>query len=101
MGSLTLTEGSALVVQLNGSAAGTGYDQVVVTGSVALNGAALDATRLAGYLPAAGTEFTLIDNDEAEDVTGTFAGLAEGDDSTCPDSTSASATLAGPAMTWS
>jgi len=75
-GSLALASGATFGVQLNGTAAGTQYDRVNVTGAVNLGGATLVVTL--GFAPAVGTIFTLIDNDAADAVTGTFAGLAEG-----------------------
>jgi PKD repeat protein len=65
--------------ELNGTAAGTGYDQLVVRGAVTLNaGATLLPTLGSGFNPAAGSTFTIIDNDGTDAVSGTFAGLAEG-----------------------
>ena len=63
-GSLTLKSGDTFAVQLNGTAAGTGYDQVMVTGSVNLGGATLTATRASGFVPPNGTPFVLISNDD-------------------------------------
>jgi Ca2+-binding RTX toxin-like protein len=45
---------------------------------VALGGAILDLSLLAGFVPAVGTAFTIVDNDGSDAVSGTFAGLAEG-----------------------
>ena len=71
---------SSFVVELNGDAAGTGYDQLVVdVGPVDLGNATLDASRLSSFVPAAGTSFTIIDNTTALAVSGTFDGLAEGE----------------------
>ena len=67
-----------LAADLNGTAAGTGYDQVAVTGSVNLTGATLTTTVAPGFTPAGNTQFTLVANDGTDPVTGTFAGLAEG-----------------------
>src|SRR5207253_1724260 len=53
-----------------------GYDQINVAGSVNLSGATL--TGSVGFAPAAGTTFTIINNDGSDAVTGTFSGLAEG-----------------------
>lgn len=74
-GSLTLASGSMLIEELAG--AGT-YDRIVVTGTVSLSGAILHTTLLSGYIPAVGTSLTIIDNDGADAVMGTFNGLAEG-----------------------
>src|SRR5262249_47747523 len=70
---LPLAPGSSFVVQLDGPTAGAGYDQVAVSGAVALNGATLDASL--GFSPAPGETFVLIDNDGSDPVSGTFAGL--------------------------
>jgi hypothetical protein len=49
-----------------------------VTGSVTLAGVALNVTLPADFTAAAGTVYTLIDNDGNDPISGTFAGLAEG-----------------------
>src|SRR5437667_308654 len=64
------------VVELNGTTAGSGYDQLSVTGTVNLRGAALTGTM--GFSPPTGTTFTIINNDGADAIVGTFAGLPEG-----------------------
>jgi autotransporter-associated beta strand protein len=63
-------------VELNGTTAGTQYDQLNVTGTVALGGAALNVS--IGYVPAPGDAFTVIANNSADAVTGTFASLPDG-----------------------
>ncbi len=75
-GNLALASGSTYSVELNGANVGTQYDQTNVTGTVDLGGSTLSIS--AGYVPAIGTAFTLINNDDADAVTGTFNGLAEG-----------------------
>jgi hypothetical protein len=75
---LTVTGGVAgtgLTVNLNGTAAGTQYDQLRVTGAVNLSGP-LAVT--AGNAAALGDTFVILDNDGADAVTGTFAWLPEG-----------------------
>jgi autotransporter-associated beta strand protein len=67
--------GSDFNIEINGSAAGGGYDQLMVFGTNTLGGA-LNVTVGGGFAPAEGEEFTIIFNDNAENVTGTFAGLA-------------------------
>jgi len=67
---------SDFFVELNGPAAGTGYDQVKVRGFVALSNATLHATL--GFQSAISNSFTIIDNDGSEAVTNTFNGLAQG-----------------------
>jgi autotransporter-associated beta strand protein len=64
-----------LNVEINGPAAGTGYDRVNVTGTVGLgNTLVLSGT----YVPVAGDQFILIDNDGADPVGGSFPGFFEG-----------------------
>ena len=77
-GSLVLTSGSELDIELNGTNPGTGHDQMKVTaGPVDLGGATLVLSALGGYRPTAGDQFTIINNQGADPVIGTFAGLAE------------------------
>ena len=66
-----------LSVQLNGTTAGTQYDRLNVTGTVALAGT-LNVTLGVGYTPAIGDAFTILTNDSTEAITGTFNGLGEG-----------------------
>ncbi len=76
-GSLALTSGSTLTANVNGTTPGSEHDQYIVTGSVSLGGATLDAFGTITSAP--GDTIVLIDNDLADPVTGTFAGLANGD----------------------
>jgi hypothetical protein len=66
-----------LRVELNGSAAGQ-YDQVAVNGTVTLGGAFLSTITGSGFAPAQTDVLTLIDNDGADAVSGTFFGLPQG-----------------------
>ena len=75
--SITLAAGSSFVVRLNGPAAGTGYDQLQVTGTVNLGGATLSASLRPAYLPTLGTAFTIITSTDT--LSGTFAGHPDGD----------------------
>ncbi|BBO36057.1 right-handed parallel beta-helix repeat-containing protein [Lacipirellula parvula] len=75
-GNLALSADDTLVIELNGTSATTNYDNFVVNGSVALNGATLDLSR--GFAPAPGDSFVIAGNDGLDPVNGTFAGLAEG-----------------------
>jgi RHS repeat-associated protein len=77
-GDLMVAPGGTVRAQINGPLAGTGYDQLDVTGSVDLGAAALDAHLGAGFAPATGSQFVLVANDGADPVSGAFAGLAEG-----------------------
>ena len=76
--SLALAVGTALQIEIAGTTAGTGYDQLVVApgGTVALGGATLGLS--ASFAPPADTVLTIVDNRGSQPVTGTFAGLAEG-----------------------
>ena len=68
-------QNGTLSLELNGTVVGSGYDQVNVAGTVSLTGA-LAAT--VGFTPANGTLFFIVNNDNADAVTGNFAGLAQG-----------------------
>ncbi|MEI6143273.1 MAG: hypothetical protein WCP85_28605, partial [Mariniphaga sp.] len=71
--SLGFGSDSPLKVNINGSTVDTQYDQLKVTGTVDLSGAALTLT--GSYTPIGGNVFTIV---SATTVTGTFTGLAEG-----------------------
>lgn len=75
-GNLTLGLNSSLDVEINGETAGTDYDQLVVTGTVQLDGGALNVTF--GITPEAGDSFVIISNDGTDAVTGAFNGFAQG-----------------------
>ncbi|WP_277344301.1 Ig-like domain-containing protein, partial [Metapseudomonas otitidis] len=75
-GNLTLASGSTLALDINGATAGTGYDRVVVNGTVDVSGATLAVTH--GYAAGSGDSYTVIVNDAADAVTGTFSGVSEG-----------------------
>jgi hypothetical protein len=68
--------GATYLVDINGTAVGTEYDQTNVTGLVILNGATLLLNLR--FTPNAGSEFTIINNDLGDMVIGTFDGLSEG-----------------------
>ena len=55
------------------------YDRLVVTGTVNLGGSRLNLSLAQLYKPVAGHTLTILSNDLTDAVTGTFAGLAEGD----------------------
>ncbi len=76
-GNLTLGSDDKLTATIGGLNASSGYGNILVTGTVALGGAQLDLSRTFATFPA--SQFTLIDNDgNADQVSGTFAGLSEG-----------------------
>lgn len=64
---------STFDVELNGTALGSGYDRLAVTGALTLASPVLNVTR--GFLPTAGTVFTIAT--AAGGVGGTFAGLPD------------------------
>jgi fibronectin-binding autotransporter adhesin len=64
--------------EIGGATACSEYDQMKVTGTVDLTGGTLTSSLYNSYIPKAGEVYTIIDNDAADAVTGTFAGLAEG-----------------------
>ena len=71
-----MASGTTFYAEINGPNVGSQYDQVNVTGTVSLGGATLNPTL--GFAPTTGQQFTIINNDGADAVTGTFAGLPEG-----------------------
>ncbi|WP_145448519.1 beta strand repeat-containing protein, partial [Gimesia panareensis] len=75
-GDLILNADDTLDIEVNGATPGSGFDQFVVSGTVDLGGAALNL--IDGYDPVDGDEFTLIQNNGVNPVTGTFPGLPEG-----------------------
>jgi autotransporter-associated beta strand protein len=75
-GSVTFSTGSTFAVTLNGTTAGTDYDQLSVIGKVNLAGATLSVNL--AFTPSIGGAFTLIQNDGIDAVVGTFAGLPQG-----------------------
>ncbi len=81
VGDLTLAAGADYMVEIvTGSQPGngaTGYDQTVVTGGVSLDGTnLLVEANLFGLVR--GQQLTIVANDGADPVLGTFAGLPEG-----------------------
>jgi fibronectin-binding autotransporter adhesin len=75
-GNVAFSTGSTYAVTLNGTTAGTGYDQLSVTGTVNLGSATLSVNL--AFTPAIGSAFILIQNDGTDAVVGTFAGLPQG-----------------------
>jgi fibronectin-binding autotransporter adhesin len=73
---LALTASANFVVELNGPNPGADYDQLLVRGTNQLGGAALNVS--VGFPPSEGDRFTIINNDGAEAIVGTFAGLPNG-----------------------
>ena len=75
-GSVAFATNSSLEVEMDGPAVGTGYDQLNVTGTVTLDNPNFDLALT--FVPAAGAEFIVINNDGADPIAGTFTGMAQG-----------------------
>ncbi len=69
--------GGTMAFDLTNSTPGTGHDQLAVNGTVTLSNPTLAIT-FPALIPANGTSFTIINNDGADAVSGTFAGLPQG-----------------------
>jgi autotransporter-associated beta strand protein len=65
-------------VDINGSAPGTGYDQLNVRGTNQLGGATLGLTVGPDFAPVEGDRLTILNNDGSDAIQGTFAGLPNG-----------------------
>ena len=81
-GNLTLGDvsfGQALVIfSISGPVAGTNYFPINVTGTVTLANARLAASLSSSFVPTRGEIYTIISNDGAGAVSGTFSGMPEG-----------------------
>ena len=75
-GDLKLDGNDIVDVEVNGTIAGTEYDQFIVNGDLALGGATLNL--IDGFDPADGDRFTLIQNNGINPVSGTFFDYPEG-----------------------
>lgn len=75
-GSVSLSQGSKLVLKIDGTAAGTQYGQLIAGGQIDLNNATLAINP--GFLPTAGTVFTIVKATGTSPITGQFAGLGQG-----------------------
>jgi fibronectin-binding autotransporter adhesin len=73
-GNLTLSAGAQYNVDINSATS----DQDNVTGTVNISGSTININTLAGFAPTAGAVLTVINNDAADAVTGTFTGMPEG-----------------------
>lgn len=75
---LGLSAGSPAVrIELGGTGAGTTYDQLVVLSAANLNGRVLDVDLINGFVPALGTQFSVLDDRFTGAITGTFSGLPQ------------------------
>ena len=78
-GSLNFTANGAYAVKIGGTTPGaSGHDQLNVTGAVNLNNARLAPIPWNGFRPAIGDSFTILRNDGADAVNGTFFNAPEG-----------------------
>jgi autotransporter-associated beta strand protein len=75
-GNLALYPSTFFLVDVNGAAPGSGYDQLQVNGVTALSNAVLSLSL--GFTPALGSTFTLLYHEGNEPIAGTFAGLPQG-----------------------
>ena len=75
-GNLSFGGSGTFTAQVNGEVAGTQADRLSVTGTVALGGATLSTS--GAITSSAGQVITIITNDGADAISGTFAGLTEG-----------------------
>ena len=71
---VTFNGAGTLAIRLNGSAAGTSYDQLNVTGNIDISSATLAVSL--GFLSNVSDKFTIVH--ATGTITGTFAGLSEG-----------------------
>jgi hypothetical protein len=80
VGNLTFNSGGVVAVTLDGTTAGSGYDQLITTstGTINLTNATLNVTLGSGFTPTSGTTFDILVNNGGSPITGTFAGLAQG-----------------------
>lgn len=69
-GNISFATGANFNVELNGTAVGTGYDQLNVNGTVDLGGANLVVS--VGFSPTLGDQFVIVNNDGTDAVTGTL-----------------------------
>ena len=77
-GSVSFDSSSSLDEEIGGATAGTGYDQLNVTGTVSLGSATLNILTVNSYAPVLGDIYTIINNDGTDVVTGAFSAMAEG-----------------------
>lgn len=75
-GDVTLSSTSTLFIELNGTTAGSSYDQLLVNGQVNLGNASL--TGSLGFTPAEGDLFFILNNDGSDPIVGLLAGVSQG-----------------------
>jgi hypothetical protein len=74
-GNYTQTAAGTLTIEQNGTTPGSGFDQLVVTGTVTLAGTIVINTQTQ---PSVTTSYTIISNGGVDAVSGTFTGAPEG-----------------------
>jgi len=77
-GNVTFNSGSTFRVALNGTTAGSSFDQLDASGTVSLGNGVVTLSVAVGFTPAIGTSFTILKNNSGKAISGTFKGLAEG-----------------------
>ena len=80
-GNMSFASGSTFAVEIGGPTPGntaTNHDQLNVTGTVNLGGATLTLASFNGFVPTAGQQFVIVNNDGSEPIVGTFGGISEG-----------------------
>jgi autotransporter-associated beta strand protein len=75
---VTFASSGTFTVDLNGPTPGVGYDQLNVRGTNSLANATLVVNPGPGLPGAIGDQFTILNNDGADAITGTFNGLPNG-----------------------
>src|SRR5262249_28956 len=78
VGNLSFSFGGAVDITLNGTTAGSGYDQIAASGTINLTGATLNLTGGVGFSPPTGPTFDILVNHPGAALTGIFANLPEG-----------------------
>ena len=77
-GNLSVNSLAVFAPKINGTTAGSGYDQLNVTGAVDLMNSILVPAIFPGFTPGVGDAYIIINNDGTDAVTGNFAGMPEG-----------------------
>ena len=82
-GDVTLSIGSIFRVEIGGTTAGSQYDVLHLNGTglsglIDLGSATIQASLIGGFTPTVGQVFKIIDNDDIDAVSNTFAGMSEG-----------------------
>lgn len=78
VGDTVLSSGSLFEVEIAGTEAGSGYDQLKVTGTISVDDSVLDLVLIDDFRPESGNKFVIVDNDGSDAVTGTFRDAPEG-----------------------